>query len=239
MSKGISMLANYTWSKSLDNIPMRTDLTNVGIGGWYVMPITMPGYEALDHGPSDFDVRHVASISYVWQIPNLSNRNWFVRGATNGWALNGIVSVQSGLPLTVEAGQDRSQTGIGYDRGVLVSNQTYQSGPCANVAPCVNWLNPQAFALPALGTFGNIGKGSLRMPGLWNWDMTMAKSFLIKERVSVQFRADFFNVFNHTNFGTGATSNTLTAFTVAGAGFGTIRAARDPRIGQMSLKVTF
>lgn len=187
----------------------------------------------LDRGPSDFDRAHVATVSYVWQLPELPNKNWLLRGALGGWKTNGIVSAQSGPVLTVTAGTDRSQTGVGSDRAVLPDPvNTGASGPCANVAPCVNFLNAQAFGIPALGGFGNFGKGALRGPGLFNWEMGIAKVFPIREQMNLQFRFEFFDVLNTTNFNNPTSS-------VSGAGFGTIRGARDPRIAQVALKLTF
>ena len=105
----------------------------------------------------------------------------------------------------------------------------------------MNYLNPQDFALPALGTFGNLGKGFLVGPGLVNWDMAGAKSFTVTERLHVQLRGEFFNILNHANFfnpGSTALSNSATS-SVSGSGFGQITAAASPRIGQLALKVTF
>jgi hypothetical protein len=136
------------------------------------------------------------------------------------------------MPLTILAGVDRSQTGIAMDHGQLVSQNTYTSGACAAQAPCVNFLAPSAFALPALGTFGNLAKGTLRGPGLLNFDMGIFKTFPITERWSLQLRGEFFNAFNRANFNAPGT-------TVSAGGFGSILSARDPRIGQLALKVFF
>jgi hypothetical protein len=204
LSHGFTVLVNYTWSKSLDNIPLGEDT---------VTPT-------------------VLSSSYVWHLPELANGNRFVKAMAGGWDLNGIVSAQSGGPITVLAGADRSLTGIGYDKGVLAGSTLYTSGACANIAPCVNFLNASSFALPATGTFGNLAKGTLTGPGIVNWDFSTAKVFHITERYRVQFRGEFFNVLNHPNFNNPGAS-------ISAAGFGTIRGARDPRIGQMALKLYF
>ena len=232
LSKGFTILANYTWSKSLDNMPIGVDASNIGNAGAYVIPITMPNYEALDKGPSDFNRDHVVSISYVWLLPS-PKTNALLRTVLGGWELNGIITAQSGGQLNATAGTDRSLTADGRDRAQLVSTQgIYTSGACANVAPCVNFLNPQDFALPALGTFGNVGKGYLVGPGIFNWDMAAAKSFQIHERFHAQLRGEYFNATNHPNFNAPATS-------LSGAGFGQITGAAPARIGQLALKVTF
>ena len=232
LSRGFTVLANYTWSKALDNVPIGTEYVTPTVGAVYVMPPSMEGFKGLDIGRSDFDRHHVVSISYVWHLAGLARSNPLLRGVAGGWQVNGIVLAQSGPQLTVSAGSDRSQTAINRDRGVLVSDDTYRSGACANVSPCLNFLNTAAFALPATGTFGNIGKGLLQSPGFFNWDMAMSKNFPVREGVSVRLRAEFFNLLNHEN-PNAPTSN------VSGAGFGTIRGGRDPRIGQIALKITF
>ena len=241
LSRGFTILANYTWSKTLDNMPANIDASSLASGTSYVIPTTMTNYESLDHGPSDFNRAHVGVVSYVWQLPGPKKTNPLLNAIAGGWQLNGIFSAQTGLPFTVQAGTDRSLSGVGLDRAVAVDGQaTYTSGACANVSPCLNFLNAQAFAVPALGTFGNVGKGALTGPGLFNWDMAVGKRFPIKERATVQFRAECFNSLNHTNPLIAAASIQAPAtWSLSAAGFGTLRSAADPRIIQMALKVTF
>jgi len=192
----------------------------------------IPNFKSLDKGPSDFDYRHVFVASYVWQLPALSKANPFLRVAAGGWQLSGIWSAQSGIPVSISAGQDRSQTGIGFDKGQLVASNAYGAGACQNRAPCVDKLNPSAFALPALGTYGNLSKGAVRGPGLFNTDFGVSKAFTIREGFTANFRAEFFNFFNHSNFNGPVSS-------VSAAGFGGILSARDPRIGQLAVKLNF
>jgi hypothetical protein len=245
LSHGFTILANYAWAKSLDNIPVAADVTSPMLAAQITMPYNMPNFKSLDQGPSDFDYRQNLVVSYVWQLPSLSHANPFLREVAGSWVISGITTAQSGPPLTLFAGTDQSLTGISKDSVNVVSQNFYQSGACANVAPCVNWLVPSSFAAPALGSFGTLGKGALRGPGLFNTDAGIYKNFAIKERFTVQFRAEFFNIFNHPNFyspspapatgyGAGASGDSLNA-----AGFGDITAARDPRIGQLALKMTF
>jgi len=147
------------------------------------------------------------------------------------------------------AGLDRSQTALGKDRGVYLGGAPLGPGACKNAAPCVDYVNPNAFVLPATGTFGNVGKGIIRGPGLLNFDMNFSKSIPITERWKLQFRAEFFNFFNRANFldpGTGSSSVGSSAAYAAsnsvslnGAAFGSIRAAYDPRITQLALKILF
>jgi hypothetical protein len=154
-----------------------------------------------------------------------------LRGVFGNWQFSGIASAQTGPPLTVQAGLDQSKTGIGYDRGQYNGLDAYGAGAC-KVAPCVSYLSPQAFALPAVGTFGNLGKGSLRSPGLFNWDLGLHKGFQIREHWELQFRAEFFNSLNRVNLNPPTSG-------VNSAGFGSILSSTDPRIGQLALKVLF
>jgi hypothetical protein len=236
-SRGFSVIANYTWSKTTDTLPVDSNPTGPADGSSFAYPWYFPNAGSLDRGPSDFDHKHRFVISYVWQLPTLSKSNLLLRSVAGGWQFTGVFQAQSGPPLTVMAGKDQSLTGLTRDRAVI-TGAPYGGNACGNVAPCVNYLNPASFALPALGTFGNVGKGLLRGPGLQVWDAGLFKNFAIRERVNVQFRAEFFNVLNRTNFN-GPNGNDSTRATVSAGGFGSIRAAGDPRIGQLALKFLF
>jgi hypothetical protein len=152
-----------------------------------------------------------------------------IRGAVTG--AGQIRQLTSGGPLTIEAGRDQSQTGIGYDRAVLLNAQALGSGACSS-APCLNYLIPSAFALPATGGFDNVGKGLFSGPGLFNWDMSVSKGFRLTEKLEARVRGESFNSFNRLN-----ASNPVT--TINAAGFGSILGASDPRITQLALKLTF
>jgi hypothetical protein len=231
-SRGFTVLANYTLSKSTDNVPAGKDLGIPQGGPSITLPLYVNNFKTLDTGPFEFDYRHVFVVSYVWELPALSNRNRWLRSVAGGWQWTGITSAQTGGPLTLTAGQDRSQSAIGSDKAQFMGPAAYGSGACGSSAPCVDYLVPSAFALPALGTFGNMAKGTLRGPGLFNWDMGVFKRFPIRERWSLQFRAEFFNAFNRVNLNNPVSS-------VSAGGFGSINSARDPRIGQLALKLLF
>jgi len=232
LSRGFTISANYTFSKSLDSLPQGTDAATFGTAGFYTLPIYLQDFQKYDRGPSDFDHRHVFVSSYVWQAPSLSGMNRVLQAVAGSWEVSGVISAQSGGPLTLYVGKDQSLTGIGKDRAQLIGGQVYKSGPCANTSPCTSFLNATAFALPATGTFGNVGKGAFTGPGFFNWDTGVFKNFSVTDRYRVQFRGEFFNVLNHTRF-----LNPVT--TVTGAGFGNILSASDPRIVQLALKVFF
>jgi hypothetical protein len=214
---------------------------NPAAGGSYVYPWNFPKANFMDIGTTEFDIRHRIVTSYVWQIPGPVKAGRLVRVIAGGWQVSGLFQAQTGMPLTVVAGRDQSQTALNHDRAVIVGS-AYGTGACQNTAPCVDYLNPAAFALPATGWFGNVGKGLLRSLGQFTWDMGFSKTFSARERLKVQFRAEFFNIFNRVNLNSpGATSTTDTTQLnqVTAAGFGSYRGASDPRIGQLALKFIF
>ena len=199
-------------------------------GGLSPIPWYMNYRHQFDYGPSDFDRSNLLSISYVWQLPGFAHSGILMHRLLGDWELSGIVTAQSGAPITVLASGGPSQTGLGDERAV-VNGPAYGSGACSS-APCVNYLIPSSFQTPPIGTFGTAGKGALRGPDLMDWDIGIFKNIPIHERLSAQFRVEFFNVLNNVNF-------SAPNATVGGAGFGSIVAAGDPRIGQLALKILF
>jgi hypothetical protein len=205
---------------------------NVNLPDLSTIPWNMPGRHQVDYGPSQFDRTHHFVVSYVWSLPSVAQTNPWARQLIDGWQWSGIASAYTGDPLTITAGADQSQTGLNADRAVQVGSP-YGGNACGSTTACVNFLNPNAFQLPVIGTFGTTSKGSLRGPGYFNWDMGLSKNFpLPGERVQIQFRAEYFNVFNRANFMDPKNS-------LSGSGFGQITSAQDPRIGQLSLKIAF
>ncbi len=230
-TRGLTILANYTFSKSIDDLPAGGSVVDVGADRPHGIPWFLPNYRNFDRGLSDFDHRHRFVVSYVWDLPKLAGAHTLARGVFGNWELTGILSAQSGGPLTIVAGKDRSDTGLGADNAV-VTGPARGLGACGTKAPCVDYLDPNSFQLPAAGAFGNVGKGSVRGPNFVNWDMGFFKNIPISERWKLQFRAEFFNIFNRVNLNGPATS-------VSSGGFGSIQGAGDPRIGQLSLKIFF
>jgi len=250
------VLANYTYSKSLDDLPFGEGVSGFDTG-YSALPLNNSNRHRFDYGPSGFDRTHVFVGSFVWQSPNLKNSKSIVRTLLGGYEVGGIVSASSGRPITVLQGTEISGTGIGKDRGTLLPGVSpYSKNSCAGVtASCVSWLNAAAFAPtkvgtlnnPAIfGTFGNIGKNALRLPRTSNVDMQLSKYFSLTERFKLQLRAEYFNVFNHPNFlpdGPAQGTDEVGSFDRLNnnASFGTFRAgqAADPRIGQMAVKFIF
>jgi len=234
LSHGFTILANYTYSKSLDDTPNGQAVTamNVNLPNLSTIPWNQPGRHLMDYGPSIFDRTHRFVASYVWSLPAWSGTNRFVRTVIGGWQLTGIATAQTGDPLTIVAGADISQTGLNADRAVQVGS-AYGGNACGgSTTRCVNYLDPNAFQPPDPGKFGTTGKGSLRGPGYFNWDVGLGKNFALPgEHLKLHFRAEYFNVFNRANFNDPSVS--------LSAPFGQILGALGPRIGQLSLKLTF
>jgi hypothetical protein len=231
LTHGLTILANYTFSKSIDDFPFGTTLEGTGQSGGGTLPWYFPNSHSLDHGPSDFDHTHRFVASYVWQLGQLHSWGRLAGAVLGNWSLSGLLTAQSGDALTILAGKDQSQTALGKDRGLLVG-QPYGTGACKNSAPCVDYLSPSSFALPTTGTFGNLAKGAVRGPNLFSWDMGLFRSIPFTERLRIEIRGEFFNVFNRVNRADPSTS-------VSAGGFGSIRSAADPRIGQFALKIFY
>jgi hypothetical protein len=243
---GLTMLFNYTWSKTLDNMPWNQAATSIGGGNSFVYPINVPNFKQLDHGPADFDHRNVVSLSYVYDIPHvLADAPAALRYIVNGWEPSGIVLYRSGDPLTIFSGNGNADgSGQNRDRAVYSGGTVYGRSACAvGAVNCMGWINTGSFSNPASGGFGNVVKGSFLGPHYVDWDGSLARKFPVTERVSFRFEADYFNLFNHVNLGDPGT-------TVGSSTFGKITSSspqnwagtapqNDPRIAQLSLKLNF
>ncbi len=241
--KDLTLLANYTFSKAMTiGLADNGGITDLGSSKGSGLPYGNPNQRSFDTGPAPFDHAQVFIASYVWDLPRLKAMNGFVRTVAGGWQWSGIVSHYTGDPLTILAGTDRSLTNLGGDRAVFVgsSNQYGQIAPAGQrsgcgSATCVPWLNTSLFVLPAIGTFGSVGKGAFRGPGRTNIDMALMKNFYpfsSRESMYLQLRGDFFNVFNHSQFNDPNVNRNS-------GNFGGIYGAYDPRIIQLAMKVYF
>jgi Carboxypeptidase regulatory-like domain/TonB-dependent Receptor Plug Domain len=243
MSHKLTIMGSYTWSKSLDDLPPGGGVADIGADTSSARPWDDPLRHAFDYGPSEFDHTHRVTASYVWALPQLKSQNGLLRNVFGDWQLSGLVSAQTGRSFVVlsgASGASSSGTGIGQDRANLIGDP-YGAGACAKAGitgPCRDWLNPASFTSNAPSTFGNIGKGSIRLPGFNGWDMGLSKNFRFTERAALLFRAEFFNIFNRVNFDEGAATGNFARLNSA-ANFGALQSVSDPRIGQLALKVTF
>jgi hypothetical protein len=185
-----------------------------------------------DYGNSNWDIRHRFVLGLLYDIPFFATRNPALRGMFGGWQMNSIVTAQTGLPFLVSTGTDTANTAAGgVYRPNLIAAPTDNCGD-AHLTGCIA---SAAYALPPAGVYvyGNEGRNLLHGPGLFNIDYSLLKSFPIKERIHLQFRTEWFNIFNHPNF-----SNPAAVF---GTGsFGNITSTTtDNREIQFGLKLFF
>ena len=196
---GLSGFTGYTWSKSLDDASDGIDFNFATVA----FPQDSNNLHA-EHGPSNFDTRHRFTAAFNYDLPRFSGPKRLV----SGWQLNTIITAQSGRPVPIVSANDTS--GASFDQfpspsnfhqrpnvvpGVNPINSNWQSGPDS-----IGYLNGNAFADPPLGTFGNLGRNSIYGPHFWNVDFALTKNTQVYERLNLQLRAEFFNVFNHPNF---------------------------------------
>ena len=243
MKYGLTVLFNYTWSKALNDLPYNAAATSIGNNNSFVYPITASHFKALDYGPADFDHRNVTALSYVYMVPKfLNDAPGVVRYILNDWSTSGLFQYRSGDPLTTVSGQsNNSASGQNRDRAVL-TGVPYGGTACSTSVNCRNYLNPASFANNAVGTVGTVVKGSFVGPHYVDWDASLARRFAFTERTSLQFRAEYFNLLNHTNLGDPATgvSSTFGRITsTSPQNWAGTAPQNDPRIAQLSLKLVF
>jgi len=191
LAQGLEFRANYTWSKSLD---MNSALTGAQADNQVQM--ILDRYDPQrDWGPSSLNVASQGSISWTYALPFGRDRRWL-----GGWQLNGIATLLSGFPFTPQTGSNRSGDGDTRNPDRPSLNPAF-SGPVVVGSPD-QWFNPNAFVLPAAGTYGNLGRGTYTGPGLAELDLSLVKDIAATEQMKLQLRSEFFNILNHANLGT-------------------------------------
>ncbi|PYV92737.1 MAG: hypothetical protein DMG05_03645 [Acidobacteria bacterium] len=233
-SHGLSFLANYTFSKSID-----TDSTNIGWTGAWFFGNQDPRGSSFNKGLSDFDRTHVISVSPVWDLPKLHNANPAVRAVLGNWRMSSIVSLRSGHPVTAidlfGAGGCLCGPNLGTSRADATGTPLQTAiGSRSNQAN-VGYFNQSAFRSAAVGSFGTVGRNTIRGPGFANVDFALIKDFPIpvRENMRLQFRSEYFNLFNRVNLGNPSLNVNDPNF---GKIFGT---SSDPRILQFGVKFIF
>ena len=221
-SHGIMLTANYTWSRSIDEVSYQTDLCGINI----INPYDIRAYR----GVSDFNVPHRFVLNYLWQLPSPKQR--IAKAVLGGWQTSAILNWQSGFPLNIRSGGDYSYSNpsLGNDQAQVIATPHYTSG--STDQKLAQWFTTSAFGEPASNSFGNAGRNILIGPGTFNIDFAAHKIFSFGERFKLQFRAEFFNFLNHAQFYNPDT-------TLADSTFGQITSARDPRVIQGALKLVF
>jgi len=246
-SKGINLNANYTLSHCIGDYMGRM---NVGRGTSVDHTYQDPNDRRRDRANCEVDQRHSFNLTTVAETPQFANRTMKLVGS--GWRLSGIYRVgTAGSILSNESATAGIRTvtlgdpaggqanAVGLDRclcdiSVQRPNLVLPDAVILNKSggPSTQWLNPAAFAAPALGTLGNLGRVTLQVPRGWQFDVAVARTFRLRESQNVEFRVEAYNVLN--SFRPGVIDTNLLA-----ANFGKIRTAQDPRIMQFALKYLF
>jgi hypothetical protein len=248
-ARGVTVNSNYTLSHCIGPYVTLYDARAL----WPYETYTDRNNRDADRGNCDSDRRHIFNLTSVAETPQFSKP--VLRMMASGWKLSGIYRVSSGSPINggvaggggtgIEAGSDRALTGINHQRVNQILTNPYgdQSG-----RPYTLYLNRAAFALPDIGTTGNVGRNSLTGPGIWSFDVGLSRAFRFRESQRLEVRAEAYNVLN--SFRPGCPSGTTGAASggcpVGGVNavfssnvFGQIRNSLDPRILQFALKYAF
>ena len=187
LSHNLQAQVSYTWGKCTDDGSFVGSFNNNVNAAW-----GNPYNQHYDQSVCNYDIEQSLRVNALYTLPFHKNR------AVSGWQLSGIVSSTSGLPFTVFQGVDS----LGFGTGVINPRPNFiGTGNPVTGNPGGLWFNPSAFTLAPVGTFGNSGRLSLRGPGFENTDFSVTKDTRIHENVTLQFRAEFFNLFNHVNYG--------------------------------------
>jgi hypothetical protein len=235
----------YTWSHSLDD---SSDHGDSNFLNSYDMEMT--------RASSNFDERQILTVGYVFDAPFFTDAKKLTGKVLGGWHWSGLFTAQSGTPFSVLA-----NTGNGLIPGAGVGNGTGTNSfanvignpnaapPITNAANIIGPLlyNPAAFAAPTGLTFGDAGRNILNNPGRWNLDTGLFKNFAVNERAGFQFRAEAFNVFNHTQWSAinngiscyGGSNNSAGDASCLDQSFLHPSGAHNPRILQLALKFIF
>ena len=229
---GFNMLASYTWSHAIDHV------SGLNIGGESrpVLPVNIGDQASIDaaltreKGSALFDVRSRLVWSFGYELPRFEKAGAAARFVLGGWQMNGIFQAQTGFPLTVTEANNVSLTS-------LTNRPNVTCDPNSGGAQTPSqWFNTRCFSrltqAANAGQLGNEGRNIVRGPGFHSEDLSMFKTFPIRERLSVQFRAEAFNLLNHPRFNNpgGSVGTPL---------FGVLSAAGDGRVMQFAVKIGF
>jgi hypothetical protein len=234
MSRGISLLTGYTYGHAIDNSPGEGG----GSGGQTYAQNT--NNVRAERASSDFDVRQRVTVGAVYRFPSVKGAESWGK-LLSGWEIDGIFQAQSGFPFSATQSGNRSGTSAANERPQLADgcNPRLSGGQQTRL----RWFDTTCFSPSPLGRFGSAGRNILNQPGLNNFDLSLVKKtpFAGEESRGIEFRAEFFNAFNHTQFGAPGYMGAggIGANVTAPATFGVITAAKDSRQIQLALKLYF
>ncbi len=197
---GFQFRGNYTFAKNLDD----GSAWNTSVSGNTPAFVMFPLQPMLDWGPAATDVRHLASLNGSYELPFGKGQRFLTHSSkpvsvlTSGWTVSAIANLMTGFPFTPQLGYN--PTGNGDTRNPVRPNWNPNFNGKLYPRTTSQYFNPEAFLPPATGTYGNVSRDSLTGPGLAELDFSATKNAHLTERLGLQFRAEFFNVLNHTNF---------------------------------------
>ncbi len=220
-SGGLQLLLGYTYGKAMDDSSGYGEQIN-------------PVNPTLSRGLSAFDSTNNFVVSYNYILP--FDRMGGPKRLTNGWALSGITRFATGLPITLVETDDNSLLGTAFGGPIVLPVDTPNQVGSLNIMNPRNssahyYFNPSAFASSAIGSEGDARRRFFHGPGTNNWDTALVKDTKLSEMFNLQFRAEWFNIFNHTQF--------VTPSGILSGTFAQVTQAAAPRIGQLSLKLNF
>ena len=233
LSHGVVATASYTWSHCI------SDIYDQQTGANGVSPLNRRAGRSNCLGS---DQRQLFTLNMVAQTPRFSSRA--LRMLASNWQVAPIVQIRSAQFFTIVPGTDRALTTAPAQTGELIDpNGIYPAGQNVH-----NWINPKAVALPALGTYGNLGQNNIKGPGTFQLDMALSRTFNIRERKTIQLRAEAFNLPNHLNPAAPGSLSSPNSNALSSSTFGQILGdisgnngldAGDPRIIQLAIKFVF
>jgi hypothetical protein len=221
-ARGVTVNGNYTWSHCISD-PGGDLSFHTGSNTGYTNPVN----RTFDRGnctTAGTDRRHNFNLSVVAETPRFSNRAMRIAGS--GWRFSPLVKILSGDYMSMTTNVDVALTDSVNQRVNQIQGNPYGNKTAAH------YLNPAAFALPAAGTYGNSGKGAIAGPGMWQFDMALSRIFQVRERQTMEFRAEAFNVPNAVRMNDPTTVLNSNIF-------GQVTSGPDPRIMQFALKYFF
>jgi len=223
-TKGLAVNFNYTLSKIMDIVDNDSDQIN------------NPFNIAQNWAPAGYNQTHVFTVDFVYTLPNFGGHHVVTKQILNGWEVSGMIRSQSGMPVNITS------------NGILFGINAGSQYPNLSGDPYAGnnrfqWLNPDAFTRPAEGDYGNLGRNALNLPHLTNVDASLMKNFNFTERVKLTFRAECFNLLNHTQvwgINTGFSGdNPGSGISASAANFGQASAWRDARTLQLAARFQF
>jgi hypothetical protein len=218
-TRNLTLQVAYTLSRTID--------PGTGFGG-DLNGISNPYDRSYDNGVGFSDRTHIGLVNFIYQLPFFENSSSRAKKALlGGWEVSGIVTAETGLPLNITQGGSQGSNGLAN-----ATNRPNFTGSVSYPQSVDAWFGTSGFSSPAIGQWGNMTRGIVRGPGRHNWNTSLFKNFKLTESARIEFRAESFNTWNHTQF-----KNVSTTFTAGD--FGKVTSVYDPRVFQMGLKLLF